>query len=267
MPYKTIKLDIENHVATLTLNRPEKLNALNAAICDEAAGAIKNLNEDDRVKVLIMTGAGRAFCSGADLSDKSRATDMNQKISRAEKISPFVGMGWVVRQLDLFTKPVIAAINGPAVGAGLSYALAADIRIASEKAIFSAIFVRRGLVPDMGMSFYLPRLVGMSRALELMMTGDIIDAREAALIGLVNRVVPHHKLMPAVHELADRLARGPSLAIEMTKRMTYTGLATGSVVTQMGIEAYMQDVAFRSEDVREGVKAFLEKRPPKFKGK
>ena len=267
MPYETIKVEIKGHVATLTFNRPEKLNALNAKICDEAANAIKNLNEDDGVKVLILTGAGRAFCSGADLSDESRATDLNQKISRAEKINPFVGMGWVVRQLDLFTKPVIAAINGPAVGAGLSYALAADIRIASEKAIFSSIFVKRGLVPDMGLSFNLPRLIGISRALELMMTGDIIDATEAERIGLVNRVVPHNKLMPTARELADRLAKGPSLAIEMAKRMAYTGLTTNSVVTQMGVEAYMQAVALQTEDVQEGLKAFREKREPHYRGK
>jgi 2-(1,2-epoxy-1,2-dihydrophenyl)acetyl-CoA isomerase len=268
MSYNTITVDYDGQVATLTLNRPQKLNALNTEICDEASGAIKSLNEDDNVKVLIITGAGRAFCSGADLSGKIRATATNQpNVSRAVKTSPFANIGWVTQQISMFTKPTIAAINGPAVGAGLSYALATDIRVASEKALFSCIFVKRGLVPDMGISFYLPRLIGISRAVELMMTGDIIDAAEAERIGMVNRVVPQEQLMPEVKKLAQRLADGPSLAVEMAKRMAYAGLNANSLVSQMAVETYMQTVAMESEDFREGVAAFMEKRSPIFKGK
>lgn len=268
MSYSTIIVDIKNHVATLTLNRPRKLNALNSVICREISAAVKSLNEDDAVKAIIITGAGRAFCAGADLTSDDNATSLNLPgISRAEKTSPFVSMGWVIRQLSQCTKPLIAAINGPAVGAGLSYAAAADIRIASDKALFSAIFVKVGLVPDMGLSYYLPRLIGISRSLELMMTGDTIDAREAERIGLVNHVVPHDNLLPAARELAQRLASGPSLAVEMTKQMAYMGLAADSVTAQMGVESYMISVAAQSEDFMEGVAAFREKRQPQFKGK
>ncbi|MCX6005124.1 MAG: enoyl-CoA hydratase-related protein [Chloroflexi bacterium] len=268
MTYKHIIVEIEDEIATLTLNRPGKLNALNPLILREMATAIKLLNEDDRVKVLIMTGAGRGFCSGADLSGDTSITDRKQPgVSRAESISPFAGLGWGIQQMSRFTKPIIAAVNGPAVGAGLSYALAADIRIASAKASFSAIFIKRGLVPDAGISFYLPRLVGVSKAMELMWTGEIIDAREAERIGMVNRVVPHDELMKSAREFALQLASGPSLAIDMVKQMAWTSLKTDSVITQMGIEDYMQRVAGDSEDVKEGVAAFLEKRPPRFKGK
>lgn len=268
MPYKNIIVGIEDEIATLTLNRPDKLNALNAAILHEMSAALKQLNEDEGVKALIMTGAGRSFCSGADLAEQPYGTDKNQPgISRAEHIEPFVSFGWVVRQMESFTKPIIAAVNGTAVGGGLAYALAADVRIASENAIFSAIFIKRGLVPDCGVSYYLPRLVGHSKALELMWTGAKISAVEAERIGLVNRVVPPDQLMKSAREFAIELARGPSLAIDMIKRMTHTSLKADSVFTQMAVEDFMQQVCRESQDVVEGVTAFLEKRTPKFKGK
>jgi 2-(1,2-epoxy-1,2-dihydrophenyl)acetyl-CoA isomerase len=268
MPYNTIIVDIDAHVATLTFNRPEKLNALNPEICQETSSAIKTLDENEDVKALIMTGAGRAFCSGADLTGANSASASTQpNITRTVRTGPFALMGHVINQLSLFSKPVIAAVNGPAVGAGMSYALAADIRIASEGATFSCIFVKRGLVPDMGLSFYLPRLVGISRAVEMMMTGDMIDAAQAERIGLVNRVVTKEQLMPAAMELAQRLANGPSLAIEMSKRMAYAGLNADSPLIQMEMEYQMYRVAAESEDFKEGVAAFREKREPRFTGK
>ena len=268
MPYKLIKVDIEDEVATLTLNRPDKLNCLNAAILHEMSKAIGELNADDGVKALILTGEGRAFCSGADLAEQPYGTDKNQPgISRAEHITPFVSFGWVVKHIEDFTKPVIAAVNGIAAGGGLSLALAADVRIASENATFSSIFVKRGLVPDCGISYYLPRLVGVSKALELMWTGDKIDAGEAERIGMVNKVVPNDHLMKSANEFARVLAKGPSLAIEMIKRMAYTALKSDSVMTQMAVEDFMQQVCRESEDIREGVLGFLEKRPPNFKGR
>ena len=268
MPYKLIKVEIEDEVATLTLNRPDKLNCLNAGILHEMSKALSDLNADDGVKALILTGEGRAFCSGADLAEQPYGTDKNQPgISRAEHTTPFVSFGWVVKHIEDFTKPVIAAVNGIAAGGGLSLALAADVRIAAENAAFSAIFVKRGLVPDCGISYYLPRLVGVSKALELMWTGDKIDAREAERIGMVNKVVPNENLMKSAQEFARVLAKGPSLAIEMIKRMAYTALKSDSVMTQMAVEDFMQQVCRESEDIREGVLGFLEKRPPNFKGR
>ena len=268
MPYKLIKVEIEDEVATLTLNRPDKLNCLNAGILHEMSKALSDLNADDGVKALILTGEGRAFCSGADLAEQPYGTDKNQTgISRAEHITPFVSFGWVVKHIEDFTKPVIAAVNGIAAGGGLSLALAADVRIAAENAAFSAIFVKRGLVPDCGISYYLPRLVGVSKALELMWTGEKIDAREAERIGMVNKVVPNENLMKSAQEFARVLAKGPSLAIEMIKRMAYTALKSDSVMTQMAVEDFMQQVCRESEDIREGVLGFLEKRPPNFKGR
>ena len=268
MPYKLIAVEIADEVATLTLKRTDKLNCLNAAILHEMSAALIDLNENEGVKALILTGDGRAFCSGADLAEQPYGTDKNQPgISRAEHITPFVSFGWVVKQIEDFTKPVIAAVNGIAAGGGLALALAADIRIASENAAFSAIFVKRGLVPDCGVSYYLPRLVGVSKALELMWTGDKIDAREAERIGMVNKVVPHGALMKSAYEFAHVLAKGPSLAIEMIKLMTYTALKADSVMTQMAVENHMQQVCMESEDVKEGVMGFLEKRPPRFTGR
>jgi len=268
MPYKLIMVEIADEVATLTLNRPDKLNCLNAAILHEMSAALTDLNKNEEVKALILTGAGRSFCSGADLSEQPYGTDKNQPgISRAEHITPFVSFGWVVKLIEDFTKPVIAAVNGIAAGGGLALALAADIRIASENAAFSAIFVKRGLVPDCGVSYYLPRLVGISKALELMWTGDKIDAKEAARISMVNKVVPPDQLMKSAQEFAQGLAKGPSLAIEMIKRMAYTALKSDSVITQMAVEDFMQQVCRESEDVREGVMGFLEKRQPNFKGR
>ncbi len=268
MSYKLIAVEIEDEVATLKLNRPDKLNCLNAAILHEMTKALSDLNADDGVKALILTGEGRAFCSGADLAEQPYGTDKNQPgISRAEHVTPFVSFGWVVKHIVDFTKPVIAAVNGMAAGGGLALALSADIRIASENAAFSAIFVKRGLVPDCGVSYYLPRLVGVSKALELMWTGDKIDAREAERIGMVNKVVPHGDLIKSANEFAHTLAKGPSLAIEMIKLMAYAGLKADSVMTQMAVENHMQQVCMESEDVKEGVMGFLEKRPPKFTGK
>jgi len=268
MSYKLISVDIADEVATLTLRRPDKLNCLNAAILHEMSKALGDLNTDDGIKALIITGEGRSFCSGADLAEQPYGTDKNQPgISRAEHTTPFVSFGWVVKHIADFTRPVIAAVNGIAAGGGLALALAADIRIASENATFSSIFVKRGLVPDCGTSYYLPRLVGISKSLELMWTGDKIDAREAERIGLVNKVAPPDLLMKTSLEFAQSLAKGPSLAIEMIKRMAYTSLKSDSVLTHMAMEDFMQQVCRESEDAREGVMGFLEKRPPRFTGR
>jgi len=268
MKYNAITLTIREGVAVMTLNRPEKLNAMNPTLLEESAGVLKTLNENDKVKVLILTGSGRGFCSGADLSGPVSGIDMNQPgLGRREKLEPFVRFGVLIRELERFAKPTIAAVNGIAAGGGLALALACDIRIAAEEARFSAIFVKRGLVPDCGTTFYLPRVIGTGRALELMWTGDVIDARDAERIGLVNRVVPGKILLVEAKKLAFRLAESPSVSIELTKKLVYEGLKASSALAQLMSEDYAQYVCRQTEDVREGKASFLEKRPPRFKGR
>ena len=268
MPYQTILLDKEDGVVTLSFNRPQKLNSLDAQISDEAAEAIRELNDDDETKVLIITGAGRAFCSGADLTATVSGTDTTAPgLGRRARTQPFARVGRLMKQLTEFDKPSIAAVNGAAVGAGLSIALLCDIRIAADDARFSSIFVRRGLVADCGASFYLPRVVGVARALELMWTGDIIDAKEAERIGLVRCVVPAAELIREAKALAFRLARGPSVAIELMKRMVYDGLRANDFASQLAHEDFAQYVARLTEDYKEGVNSFIEKREAKFKGR
>ena len=268
MAYESIILEVDEGVATLTLNRPDKLNALDATLLQESAKVIRDLNDDDDVKALIITGAGRAFCSGADLAVAVKGTDLNQPgIGRRARLDPFVSFGWLVRQIEGFAKPAIAAVNGIAAGGGLAIALACDIRIASENAQFSCIFVRRGLVADCGTTLFLPRVVGVAKALELMWTGDFIDVREAERIGLVSQVVPADDLMKVTKEFALRLARGPSVSIELMKRLTYEGLKTDSLQSQLAHEDFAQYVCRQTEDAREGAVSFFEKREPHFKGR
>ena len=268
MTYESIILEVDEGVATLTLNRPDKLNALDPALLHESSTVIRKLNDDDEVKVLIITGAGRAFCSGADLTGPVSGTSLDQPgIGRRERLESFVSFGWLIRQIDGFAKPAIAAINGIVAGGGLGVALACDIRIASEEARFSSIFVRRGMVADCGTTFYLPRVVGMAKALELMWTGDIIDAHKAERLGLVSRLVPADDLMKVTKEFALRLARGPSVSIELQKRLAYDGLKADSVLSQMVQEDFAQHVCGQTEDVKEGRQSFIEKREPRFKGR
>jgi 2-(1,2-epoxy-1,2-dihydrophenyl)acetyl-CoA isomerase len=182
-------------------------------------------------------------------------------------LDPFARFGTLMRGLRNLDKPVLGAINGVAAGAGLSLALICDLRIASEKARFSSIFVNVACNPDTGTSYYLPRVVGVAKALEMIWTGDFVNAEEALRIGLVNRVVPHDELMPATKELAVRLAQGPSLAHEFAKRLVYHGLEANSYEAQLAYEAYALSVCFQSSDVKEGGQAFRDKRKPEFKGR
>ena len=268
MPYETVLTEKEDGVLILTFNRPEKLNSLEARLLREAAGALQEANHDDEVQVAVITGAGRAFCSGADLTAPVSGIEYNQPdINRNIRLQPYVSFGWLMEQIEGFGKPVIAAVNGIASGAGLAIAAACDIRIASEDARFSSIFVKRGLVPDCGTTYYVPRLVGISKALELMWSGDFVDAREAERIGLVNRVVPADTLMTEAREYARRLARGPSVAIELIKRLTYDSLRASTLTVQLGNESDATNLCRQTEDFQEGIKAFLEKREPRFKGR
>lgn len=252
-------------IAVMTLNRPDRLNALDTHMQDESLPqTFLRVATDYDIKALIITGAGRGFCSGADVKERLQAHAKGTiKLSRKNLEE---ALGSFTIPLYEIAKPVIAAINGPAVGVGLSIALLCDFRIASEKATFGAAFIRRGLMPDGGITFLLPHVVGLPKALELMMTGDIIDAREAERIGMVNKVVPHDMLMAEARALAEKLASGPLIALSFTKRAAYHGLLH-NLREQLQFESWGQSVCRRTEDFKEGVTSFLEKRPPNFQGR
>ena len=248
-------------VTTITLNRPEVLNALNITMSNDLADALTELNTDDNTRVIVLTGAGRAFCAGADIKDWATSKEKRTPPQQRAELRQSKMLG----SLQLLDKPVIAAVNGVAVGFGCNLALACDLRIASEKARFGELFILRGLVPDMAGMFYLPRIVGVAKAKELMFTGDIIDARTAEAIGLVNKTVPEEELEPAVMQLASKLASLPPAALAMTKVGIDRGLEMG-VECLRELERLSQSICYSSEDHAESIQAYVEKREPKFKG-
>ena len=267
MAFETILFEKEDGIAIITLNRPEKLNAYNYQMREELTKAVEDVVNDEDLRVLLLTGAGRGFCSGADTgaqAERAATRAAGQRIanSRHSQVAPFP----VSVFLHKMEKPTICAVNGVAVGIGLSIALACDIRIASENARFGMLWVRRGLIPDGGGTYYLPRLVGTSKALELMYTGDIIDAREAERIGLVSRVVSQEELMPEAKKLASKIAKGPSVALELSKRAVYKAL-NNTIESQLDYEHWGQSVCYTTEDHKEAIQSFNEKREPVFKGR
>ncbi|MBI2847155.1 MAG: enoyl-CoA hydratase [Chloroflexi bacterium] len=264
MDYECLVLKREHGIATLTLNRPEKLNALSGNMITELRRALEELLENEDMRVVIITGAGRGFCAGADVSGFAEASGKGQ--SEHSPISNLQQMNTITLLLRGLQKPTIAAVNGACVGAGLGIALACDIRIASENARFSSIFIQRGIIPDSGVTYFLPRTVGTARALELMYTGDLIDASAAERIGLVSQVVPQGKLMDTAQNLARRIAKGPPIAMGLTKRVAYSGIDS-SLEAQLEFESRSQMICLETEDHKEGVKAFLEKREAVFRGR
>jgi 2-(1,2-epoxy-1,2-dihydrophenyl)acetyl-CoA isomerase len=268
MAYETILYAVRQGVATITLNRPEVLNAITPAMIGELRAALDAVDSDAAVRTVVLTGAGRGFCSGADLKARQRvkpgdpATDDDPEGSQRLRrtYNPLI---LAIRSIE---KPFIASVNGVAAGAGCNLALACDLVLASDVARFGNVFARIGLIPDCGGHFFLPRLVGFHKAAELMFTGDIIDAHEAGRIGLINRVVPHAELAQATQELAERLARGPTRAIGLCKRIMNLGI-TADLATVLEAEAEGQHLAHQTEDHWEGVQAFLEKRPARFSGR
>jgi len=265
MEYEDLLLEKDDcGIATLTLNVPNKLNALTMKLVMNLPLAVDEVARDDKVRVLIVAGAGRGFCSGADVSALQARTGAVEQ-SRFNRMQV---TGWPA--VDVFPrllKPTIAAVNGPCVGAGLSLALSCDIRIASEAARFGVAQVARALVPDYGLTCYLPLAAGMSNALELMYTAELIDAAEALRIGLVSRVVPSEGLMKTARELANKIVQQAPLSVELTKKMVWRGLFD-RLARQLDLETDSIRICRQSEDHRESVKAFLEKRPPpRYKGK
>ena len=255
--------EVEAGVAVITLNRPEKLNALTAAMLSELNRLLEQAEQDAAVRAVVITGAGRGFSAGQDLTEMRAREESGQAGISAEYMEQTYHP--LIRRIRRMEKPVIGAINGVAAGAGASLALACDLRVASEKASFIQSFVNVGLVPDSGSTFFLPRLAGFARALELAFTGRRLPADEAERIGVVNRVVPHDQLMEATMELARQLAQGPTKVIGMTKRALNRSWLV-DLEDALEYEGRLQELARDTEDHREGVTAFLEKRPPKFTG-
>ena len=257
-----ILLDVSERIATLTLNRPDKLNALTGQMMEELVPIIERLAEDKDVRCVVIAGSGRGFCAGGDVAGMaSGETALDEtpvaRLRRLEETS---------RLLHEMPKPTIAQINGPAAGAGLSIALACDMRIAGESARFVPAFVRIGFSGDFGGTWMLQRLVGPAKARELYFTGDPIDAREAERIGLVNRVVPDDELADETRGLAERMAKGPPIALARMKQNMNLGLVS-DYSTLLDAEAENTVMTGTTQDNREAIKAFLEKRPPTFHGR
>ncbi|MBX7253290.1 MAG: enoyl-CoA hydratase/isomerase family protein [Candidatus Promineofilum sp.] len=261
MTYETILYEVADGVATITLNRPSKLNAFNDAMIGETLDALKAAARDDAARSIVLTGAGRAFSSGQDLA-------AFQERGEGGSIAEHLRHGYhrVVRQMVTLEKPIVGAINGIAAGAGCGVALAADMRIAADSASFMLAFSRIGLIPDSGVNWFLPRIIGYSRAYEMAVTADRVSAATALEWGLVNRVVPAEQLPEIAAAVARQLAEGPTLAFGLTKRAMQRGWGM-SLDEALEYEAYLQEVAGRSADNREGIAAFLEKRPPNFTGR
>lgn len=249
----------EGGVLTLTLNRPRRLNSLTGELLDRLTAGLHAAGDDDAIRVVVLTGAGRAFSAGADLRTEvaDSAFDVGDYLHQ-HYMPAITGM----RALP---KPIIAAVRGAAAGAGLSLAMAADLRLAAASARFIQAFVRIGLIPDAGATYFLPRLIGAARAMEMSLLGDEVDAQTAERWGLVNRVVPDEDLVSVTTALAQRLARGPA-AVGMTKQ-ALSGSLDRSLKEQLGVEESLQRVAARTADFAEGVTGFKERRPPVFEGR
>lgn len=260
MSYENILLSRDGAIGTLTLNRPDKLNAFAGRMRQEVADALDELEHDRAVRVIVITGAGRAFCAGADVGY------MNDLIARrdAEAMAALVEAGRrVVMTIRQSSKPVIASVNGAAAGGGANLALACDLRIASDQARLGQTFNRIGLYPDWGGTYFLPRLVGPARALELFWLADVIDADTCLQLGLFNRVVPHRALAEATRELAEQLAAKPALPVALVKRAVYHSL-DHTLPEMLDEELAAQLRCFETADAADGIRAFVEKRTPEF---
>ncbi len=262
MPQDIIEA-ISDGVATLTLNRPDRLNALSATITDALLEALPRLAADPAVGVIVLTGAGRAFCAGGDVKrmagdpDERSAPDAVQKLRAKMEIS---------RLLHEIPKPTIAMVNGPAAGAGLAMALACDLRIAGESARFVTAFAKVGFSGDFGGSYFLSKLIGTGKARELYFTAEPLNAAHALALGIVNRVVPDVELSPATMEFARKLAGGPRIALGLMKK-NFNAAETGSLAQLLDLEAQRQVETGRTEDHKEAARAFVEKRAPVFRGR
>ena len=263
MTYKCLLYDVQDRIATLTLNRPERLNALGDTLRDDLFDAVTKSAADPNVGVLVITGAGRGFCSGGDVKSMSERNQSGQVSALGEKLAPMRDR--IILAMRDCPKPVIAAVNGAAAGAGMNMALACDMRVASTAAKFSQAFVKRGLHPDWGGTWFLPRLVGTAKACELIFTGESIDAAEALELGIVNAVVAPEELMAETYKLARKMVAGAPIAIQLAKRAIYHNQDV-DLRAGLEFETFAQNICRETDDAREGIKAFVEKRAPAFRG-
>jgi len=260
MAYEAISVKKEGKVATLVMNRPEALNFLDPIMAGEIEVALEDFEKDESIRAVIITGAGRAFCAGGDVKFMQQDWPVHELVRRMDRITGFI------RAMLNLPKPIIASVNGPAIGAGCNIALAADLVVASEKATFAQVFSRIGLIPDCGGIYLLPRRVGMTKAKDLVFTGRIVDAQEAERIGLVNRVVPAEALEGETRKIAEEMANGPTMALGIAKRLLNQSYESDFEAI-LRAENSNQVMLRKAEDHREGVRAFFEKRKPEFRGR
>ena len=275
MDLSDVTYEVTNGIGVLTLNRPEVMNAFRRQTQREVEEVLREAEADRDMRCLVITGNGRAFSSGADLKDLAAGRGGEDWTTREDGPPPRPPMtsaraaasSFVTgRSIYTFPKPTIAAVNGFCVGGGLMFALPADIRIASDQAKFAVIFTKRGLTPETGVSYFLPRLVGMEQALLMTYTGEMVGAEEALRIGLVGQVVPHEQLMAETMELAAKIAAGPTVQLTFAKMQMQLGLLANNLDVNYVMEAWGLQSAGRTEDYLEGHRAFYEKRDPQFKG-
>lgn len=263
MPFDHLLIATSNAgVRTITLNRPERLNAVNPRLADELPRAIDEAARDDSVRVIVVTGAGRGFCAGLDLSEPPRLPDGDLR----DRLDPLAWVGrWVLAAIRC-EKPLIAALNGSAAGAGFGLALSADIRLVARGARLTAGYVRRGLSPDAGVSYLLPRLIGLARATDILLSGRDLDADEAVRSGLAAAALDDESFAAEVTRYAERLAAGPPIALALTKRLLASTFDV-SLEEQLARELVAIKTCFASQDVAEAMRAFAEKRAPTFHGR
>jgi enoyl-CoA hydratase/carnithine racemase len=278
MSYETITYEVADQILTITLNRPDKLNAFNATMQRELIGAFDAADKDDAIRAIIVTGSGRAFCAGADLSSGADTFDRDARRGPVRRLADGAvdyrdpnlrdGGGQLTLRIFKCLKPVIAAVNGPAVGIGVTMLLAMDIRLASEGARFGFVFSQRGIVPEAASSWFLPRIVGISQALEWCYTGRVFPAQEALAGRLVSKVVPPDELLPAARALAREIAgKTAPVSVALIRQMMWRMLGADDPMEAHKVDSRGIYARGRSDDVKEGVTSFLEKRPANFKNK
>jgi enoyl-CoA hydratase/carnithine racemase len=273
--YSEITYEVADNIATITLSRPERLNAFTTTMCREIVAAFDAADADDQVRVVLLTGAGRGFCAGADLGLGASTFDAKDERRAAERADfetidglPRDAGGVASLRIAASRKPVIVAVNGPAVGIGATMTLPADVRIAAESARFGFVFARRGIVPEAGSSWFLPRVVGISQAMEWVATGRVFGAAEARAGGLVSRVVPDAELLPAARALAAEIAQNTSaVSVAVTRQLLWSMLGASTPWEAHRRETRALAELGQGPDAAEGVRSFLDKRPPEFTGR